>query len=200
MFFYFMDKAVALRGLPEDIDLSSKWKIKAIMDHARTKAFEEKFPGKLTATIVSMPQSFARMIAKIGYGHTLTLLDIGDFQPICMPYILGKKTNLSFIVGGEGEHSRPVENLGYRLGSSFFGDRNHMVVMADIRLLANNATPTYHVVVGLVSGSERIGEVIRKVSNKSPEAVVHITNALARRSSSVEPWIPDVWPLPHLIS
>ncbi len=77
MIFYKMDKAGLLRGMPSDVDISFAWKLVSVVDDAKLKVFETKNPGRLTARFKHVPESFARMIAKIGYGQVLTVLGSG---------------------------------------------------------------------------------------------------------------------------
>jgi hypothetical protein len=98
--FYKMDRAGLLEGLPEDVDVSRSWQLVVIDDEKRRTAFLEQHKSRLTLKYRHVPQDFGRMLAKIGYGQVLTTLDPTDFRPICVPYILGNKANVSFVVGG----------------------------------------------------------------------------------------------------
>ena len=99
--FYKMCQAGLLQGLPEDVDVSSKWQLAVIDDDKRRKLFLARYPKrKLTLSFRHVPHDFGRLLAKIGYGQVLTQLDPGDFRPICIPYILGQKDNVSHVVGG----------------------------------------------------------------------------------------------------
>jgi hypothetical protein len=73
----------------------------------KAKGFQQKFGVPLTAKVRHMPESFARLLAKIGYCHLLTVLDPGDFRPICLPYITGERKNPSYVVGGTVETAEP---------------------------------------------------------------------------------------------
>src|SRR5207253_55846 len=112
----------------------------------KNKTFENTHGIPLTAKFRHVPESFARLIAKIGYGHVMCSLDHGDFRPICVPYILGQKGNPSHIVGGNPVIPEPNAKLGYVLGTAAFGKSDRLMLMAEIRLFANNHSPVYHVV------------------------------------------------------
>lgn len=110
--FYTMNRAGFLEALPEKVDISALWQFSAITDDEKSKAFETKFGIPLLVKFKHVPDSFARMIAKIGYCHILTILDLNDFRPICLPYILGEKENLSYIVGGAMVAPSPIQAWG----------------------------------------------------------------------------------------
>jgi hypothetical protein len=190
MVFYKMGKAALLEGLPENIDISSTWLLITIHDDDKAKTFQEKFGIKLTAKFRHVPVSFARMLAKIGYCHLLTELEPGDFRPICLPYILGRKSNPSYVVGGNLEIA-PPESVGYILRTAGFGTSERLMLIAEIRLFSNNSTPTYHVVVGDVSGQQQVASVLEKIG---PHA--HIGEISASASDKDGHWAPRVWPLP----
>jgi hypothetical protein len=124
MVFYKMGRAGLLEGLPDTVDVSNRWQLVAITNEVKARNFRQKFGVPLTARFRHMPESFARLLAKIGYCNLLTMLDPGDFRPICLPYIMGHRANPSYIV-------------------------------------ANVATPTYHVVVGDVFGGEKVAAIVR---------------------------------------
>jgi hypothetical protein len=195
MVFYKMDRAGLLEGMPENVDLSAMWQFSAVCDDLKAKHFEQRFGIKLTARFRNVPESFARLLAKIAYCHTLCALNPEDFREICVPYILGQKSNPSYIVGGTFEVAKPVPNLGYNLNTITFGTTDKVMLMAEIRLFSNTHSPTYHVVVGDVTGKERVTSALAKLDEtKSFELSTGLgfdQSALARYH-----WAPRVWPLP----
>src|SRR5262249_47139038 len=162
-------------------------------DDVKAKGFQEKFGVPLTAKFRHMPESFARLLAKIGYCNLLTMLDPGDFRPICLPYIMGDRKNPSYVVGGTFEIADP-ETVGYRLSTAGFGSPDRIMLVAEIRLFANTPSPTYHVIVGDIYGMENIAAVQRKVGGM----LITILPATWPAASAVERgnWTPRVWPLP----
>jgi hypothetical protein len=142
--------------------MSAQWQLVAVTDNTKAKAFQKKFWVPLTAKFRHMPESFARLLAKIAYCHLLTVLDPGDFRPICLPYILGDRKNPSYVVGGTFDIAEP-EAVGYRLSTCCFGSPGRLMLVAEIRLFANASTPTYHVVVGDVFGIGNIAAVLQKI-------------------------------------
>ena len=139
-----------------------------------------------------MPEDFAKLLAKIGYCQTLTALDLGDFRSICLPYILGTRPNLSYIVGGTMEDQHPEPENGYSLSTAGFGTLHRLMLVALIRLYANTHAPAYHVVVGDVFGTENVQRVLMKLGTENISLGFMTGDPTARRGH----WEPDVTPLP----
>jgi len=192
--FYEMPRAGILDGRAGNEDLSSAWILSALSDDKRREEFHGRSPRRLTAKFRNVPMSFGRLIAKIGYCQVLTSLSPADFDPVCLPYILGESHNLSHIVGARPDHEPPEPNVGYRLVSHRFGTDSFQVITATVRLLANCDTPTYHVVVGLVRGQERVREVSHRL-----EAQFAVNMPAAFDEPRIPPselhWMPRVWPI-----
>jgi hypothetical protein len=184
-----MSRAGFLEGMPEHVDISGLWQLSAITDDAKAKAFEAKFGIPLMARFRHVPHSFGRMIAKIGYCQVLTTLDVGDFEPICLPYILGEKPNVSYVVGGYMTSPLPNEGLGYVLRTLVVGNAESVILIAEVRLYANAHTPTYHIVVGKVTDKEAVARVQQKLG-EGVDAPLAPGNA-----TPGAPWLPTRWPL-----
>lgn len=165
MVFYTMDKAGMLRGLPEFADVSNDWKLVAIHTDAKAKDFEKKWGVPLVSKFRHVPESFARTIAKIAYCNTLCAIDPREFDPICLPYILGTKQNLSYIVGAATQNEPRNDGMGYVLSTDGLISADGMLIVGKVRLIANNDTPTYHVVVGRVAGRQRSENLLLKMTN-----------------------------------
>lgn len=195
MAFYTMGRAGFLAGMPDSVDTSAMWQFSVINDDAKAREFEQRHGMKLTIKFRHVPQSFARLLAKIGYGQILTTLDPGDFRQICVPYILGEKENLSYIVGSEIQPPIPDTGQGYVLRTVAFGDETRLMLVAEVRLHASNHTPVYHVVVGEVVGHEKVATVwdkIGEVEFGNPHDTISADRSIGR----VAHWMPTVWPLP----
>lgn len=193
MAFYRMSTAGILGGTDPTVDLSLKWTIEMIVDEARLKEFEGKHPGRLTSSFTNEPKSFARMLAKIGHSQAMTALDHGDFTPICLPYILGKKSNVSYVVGGGPTNDPPQPESGYSLRTVQISSNESTLIVVEVRLIANNDTPTYHVVVGKVHGIENMERINKKLSTIYPPekgTSFDLGNAPASYH-----WAPNVWPV-----
>jgi hypothetical protein len=191
MVFYKMGGAGLLEGMPDTVDLSTQWQLVAVADNAKANAFQETFGVPLTAKFRHLPESFARLLAKVGYCHFLTVLEPGDFRPICLPYIMGARKNPSYVVGGTFEIAE-AETVGYRLSTVGFGSLNRLMLVAEIRLFSNAATPTHHVVVGDVFGTDSVAAVLKKIG----EITVLGTDWPQGKPISQDHWSPQVWPLP----
>lgn len=187
MIFYKMHSAGLLMGLPEHVDISSSWQLVEIHDNAKAQAFQQKHGIKMVVTFRHMPDSFGRLLAKIGYCHLLTEFEPSDFVPICLPYILGRKQNISYIVGGSFDIPPPDPRFGYELSTRLFGDLQRMLVLAQIRLFGNNATPIYHVVVGEVRGPASALALMGKYGGQ-----IERPGGPERK---LEHWEPRVWPV-----
>ncbi|MDA9425363.1 hypothetical protein [Bradyrhizobium genomosp. I (2014)] len=191
MVFYQMGKAGLLEGLPDHVDISSAWKLVAISDRDKATAFIQKYDMKVPSRFWHVPDSFARMLAKIGYCHLLTELPVGSFRPICLPYILGTKPNPSFVVGGTFDVA-PPEEVGYRLQTAAFGSCELLMLVAEIRLFSNKGTPTYHVLVGDVMGVANVTSVLQKIGYFTNMEDASIASVAVGESH----WTPRAWPLP----
>jgi hypothetical protein len=195
--FYRMHPAGILQGLPNTVDGSAAWQFVAISDHDKNVAFERKYGMALTARFRHVPESFARLLAKIGYGQILCALDPHEFRPFCVPYILGEKRNPSYIVGGRFSMTPPDPGLGYVLRTAGFGDVNRLILVAEIRLLANNETPTYHVVVGDVLGKAPIENALRKIGGFVPLTLLAGTTTSDAALNECH-WLAQAWPVPAM--
>lgn len=190
--FYKMSPAGLLQGFSEDVDISRFWKMVVVDDDNRRERFIKKYPGKHRVRFRHVPESFGRLLAKIGYGQVMTMLDPGDFSPICLPYILGDQNNLSYVVGGTLENQIPQPENGYSISTVGFGSREKFMIIALVRLWANIHSPAYHVVVGDVSGRENVDRVLRKL-DVTPVYPGMISNLA---TSVTDHWMPSKWPLP----
>jgi hypothetical protein len=190
MAFYKMGRSGLLEGMPATVDLSGSWQIVCVTDNEKAKKFEERFGVPLTGRFRHMPESFARLLAKVGYCHFLCTLDPGDFRPICLPYIMGR-ANPSYVVGGSFDIAAP-EEVGYRLSTCGFVADTRLMLVAEIRLFANAGTPTYHVVVGDVIGADNVAKVLAKIG----EIVILPTQSSTAAPAPGHHWSPSVWPLP----
>lgn len=163
--FYKMPAPGIMQGLTPESDITGTWQLVSISDEEKLKGFAEKHKTQVTMRFRHVPVSFGRMIAKIGYGHILTQLDLGDFEPIVLPYILGEKTNVSYVVGCTGETANPEDGIGYKLETLVAGLAERALIFAKVRLLANCHTPTYSVVVGSTTNVKNTQDVINKLGH-----------------------------------
>ena len=165
--FYKMVPPGILQDLAPDADLVSRWSIYTLNDKKRRDSFVRKYPHlKAIDYARNRPYDFGRLMAKIAYGYVVTKIDIGDIDPICLPYILGQKTNITYIVGDD-------EDDTYRVGLPYVshqlsieGDYDptleRLLVIANVRLFSDADVPTYKVVVGQVCGHTKANRVIKK--------------------------------------
>jgi hypothetical protein len=190
--FYKMHKAGLLQGVPALLDISGAWQFVTVSDHQKNLDFEKKFGMPLTAKFRHVPASFARLLAKTAYCNALCSLDPGDFRPICVPYILGRDDNLSYIVGSSFNIPEPTPDVGYVLRTIAFYTDDKMMILTEVRLYANNSTPMYHVVVGDVTGKDNVAAVSAKLGDVETRVLTP-----SHASSDDSPhWMPRMWPLP----
>jgi HNH endonuclease len=161
--FYKMGTAGILNGIDEELDFSEFWKLFAVGDDVRHESFVKKYGFKPTLRFSHQPQEFGQLLLKIGYGQILTQLERHDFEPLCLPYIFGKRPNVSWLVGSDENSHQPLENLGYSMRTSALLDSNSMLLIAHVKLYANLEMPWYHTVVGRVQGEGKIAEIVKKM-------------------------------------
>jgi hypothetical protein len=191
LIFYKMRAAGALQGAPPTLDISGAWELVAVSDHEKNMEFERKFGFPLTAKFRHVPISFGRLIAKTAYCNALCTLDPSDFRSICLPYILGSKTNISYIVGGDFDIPPPDAGLGYVLRTIGAGAEDRLIIIGEVRLYANNHTPVYHSIVGEVVGSANVAAI----STKFAVGELYSPAAYAGPNNQRPHWAPAVWPL-----
>jgi hypothetical protein len=99
------------------------------------------------------------------------------------------------VVGGTFEIAAPNPGLGYVLNTTGFVHNDRLMLITEVRLFADSGTPTYHVVVGDVAGSEQIAKVLETIG---PLELPGRPNAKQKPTtvSGNNHWMPDVWPLP----
>ncbi|MNN23093.1 hypothetical protein D3C81_1364770 [compost metagenome] len=195
MVFYQMQKAGILQGLPDNVDLSPQWLVTTIFDKDKADKFSAKYGQPPTAKFRHVPDSFARLLAKIAYGQILCSLDPEDFRPLCLPYILGKKTNPSYIVGGSCIYPEPQPGIGYTLKSHCIRSLGRLLIISEIQFLPNCQTPAYHVVVGDVEGAAEADRVFEKIEATYSVDVLDVEKYEMRAEASFH-WMPFQWPLP----
>ena len=162
--FYKMEKPGFMQGLREADDISSGWKPVMIDDDERRTSYFKKYGEYPTLKFRHVPQEFGRMIAKIGYGQILTALHPSEFSHICLPYILGNKPNVSFVVG-DSEDDEGKNEFGYVLKTECIMTKNsdRLLLVAKVRLYANTPSPGYSVIVGECIGRASVENALQKL-------------------------------------
>ena len=61
----------------------------------------------------------------------------------------------------------PEPDNGYRLTTLYSDHADKMLLLVEVRLLANTHAPTYHVVVGDVSGGDQARRIREKLTGAS---------------------------------
>lgn len=164
--FYRMGLPGLLQGLAADDDVSNSWKFTVLNDDHRRNEFLKNNPDKkLTLKFRNVPYEFGRLLCKVGYGQLLTVFDLGDFSPICLPYIMGEKTNVSYIIGETTEKTAPIPGIGYSLDAFGLIHDSKLLLIAKVRLYANAHSPEYQVIVGEVIGDHNIRQILGKMGH-----------------------------------
>lgn len=162
--FYNMPPPGLLQGLPEDVDISKLWTFIVVDDDDRRNEFIKNNTNKLTIKFRNVPYEFGQLLCKIAYGQLLTMLNLDDFDSICLPYIMGGKTNVSYLVGGGAENVEPIPEIGYSLKvEGLISPILSLWLIVRIRLYANTHAPEYQVVGGEVKEKENIDRIIKKL-------------------------------------
>jgi len=195
MVFYRMPKAGILQGLPETVDLSNNWELVSPVDTDKIDRFTAKYGQRPVMSFKNTPDSFARLLAKIAYGQALCSLSPDDFRPICIPYILGQKKNLSYIVGGRWSYSDMKPQLGYEMRTNCIKFPGKLLIIVEIQILPNNSTPTYHVVVGDVDGEEESDRIYKKIEVTYSFDIIN-AGSYKPVNNDIFHWMPSYWPLP----
>ena len=170
--FYKICPARFVLGLAADVDVWGAWKPVVMDDDKRRHQLLDKHSAReLALRCRHVPHEFGRLLDRVGYGHMLTALDTGEFRPICVPYILGHKTNVSYVVGGTFDGQTPAPNSGYTLATAAFDGADNLILVALLRLMANTHTPSYHVVVCEVAGAGHVQRIIQKLGKIVDERV-----------------------------
>ncbi len=93
------------------------------------------------------PLIFTRMLAKIAYGHAVTIFGLGTFKPLLIDHIRNGLDNPNPFIGGPAEKP-PAEPFLHRLTSSRVSARGKDYILTEVRLLAQLGAPSYLVLVG----------------------------------------------------
>lgn len=159
-FLYKCNQAGILQGLPKFADISGQWQIVAIQDDEDMNKFQKKYGKDALFEFRHVPEQFAKTIAKIGYSYAVANMGAGVFTPLITDLILNKESNLSYYVGGKFEIDPPVKGAGHLLSLVITGDEQRLLIIVEIRLFASCHTPSYHTVVGEVTGGENVKKII----------------------------------------
>lgn len=195
MLFYRMPLAGILLGHPPSVDQSALWQLVMVSDAEKTKTFEEKWGVALQTKFKHVPDDFARLLIKIAYGQILTSLGPDDFNPICLPYLLNPGMNYSYIVGGRWDYPPAMDRVGYSMSTNCISFPDRLLLIAEIRLVANSMAPVYHVVVGDVVGKELVENAMSKIE-ATLEVKVSDERLYKKPDSPQFHWMPTTWPMP----
>lgn len=149
LFVYKFAEPTILRCFPPDVE-NFKWLPIAISSHQELNDFAKNNHWDLRAKVRVVPEDFARMLAKIAYSYTIAELGLGSFRPapLLLDVILGRTTNVAYVVGGDWEIPPPDPRGVHLLQMTCRVATNGALIIIEIRLFPAFETPHYRVVVG----------------------------------------------------
>lgn len=160
-------RAGILEGVPRNLDTSGSWQLVGIVGDDDMAKFQDKYGKKATFTFRHVPEQFSRTLAKIGYSYAVAILGLRSFEPLAPEFILGDFKNLSYLIGGSLDIAPPIPNAGHILEVHIVGNAHKAFVIVEIRLFASLHTPSYHAVVGELSGEKKINDFITKIKTQT---------------------------------
>ena len=149
LFVYKFEQPTILRGLAPDVE-DFKWVPISVFSRAELDAFIEKYHWDRLLKLVPVPVEFARTLAKIGFSFAVAEFGLDSFTPLPMTLaaILGRTSNVSFVVGGDWEIPPPDPKGMHILTPTCHTKPGGALVVIEIRLFPAFETPQYRVVVG----------------------------------------------------
>jgi hypothetical protein len=149
LFLYKFGRATLLRGLPANTGIFD-FVPYVIVDEKEMKRFHKKY-GDALFRLKVVPNSLARMLAKIGYAYAVAELTLDCFYPLqhTLDVILCKNDDVGWTVGGKSELAPRIENAGHMLKIDILSSPPAKpLIVTEIRLFSMMDTPDFHVVVG----------------------------------------------------
>lgn len=161
--FYEMPIPGILAGMDEDVDTTNLWRLRAHGNMHRANEMYKKFPGRVKLKFTHLPKQFGQLLIKIGYCQTLTTISPDDLSQSYTSYIFNENANVSFLVGCTSSPPDIPKNVGSFLGNYMVGDLNKSLIVAQVQIFSELASPVYDVVVGTVEGRENIKSLLPKI-------------------------------------
>jgi len=135
-----------------------EWKPCVIQSDKEMQDFFKKH-GSMHIAVTFVPDKFAQMIAKIGYSYAVAELGLGSFSPLALNIILTREKNVGHLIGGSLDAEMPIPDAGHLLALEFRPCDQGAIIIAEVRLFASIASPTYHAVVGLLHGNDQLSSM-----------------------------------------
>lgn len=169
---YRFGQANILKGRPP-FDPTFDWLPVPLSDGRDLKLAMEKYNWDGRLNIRTVPEQYARMLAKIGYGYAVAELGLEGFEPLCLDIVLNKPAICSYLVGGSWTLKDKPETSGdhfIAIGQASSAIANPLVVVF-IRLFQQmQGAPHHHVVVGRLKTREQIDQMTRYLAKHGTEA------------------------------
>ncbi|MDQ0446981.1 hypothetical protein [Methylobacterium aerolatum] len=144
------------------------WKGKAhptvnVDEHMALYGFDGVYEAKF------MPHELGQTIIKICYAYAIAELGIDSFEPVCLPQILGKDNNISYIFGQKGETQPEAgDTIIWKITLAYIVSRSMPPVLtAQCVFLEKMGMPIYEVVLGFIRNFDQFAVMKDKISNYS---------------------------------
>jgi len=130
--------------------------------------FAARYKWNKEATLAHFPVEFARTIGKISYAYAVAELGYGSFTPICIPHIMSKNHNVSYVFGQVGMNT-PIkgEQPVWKIELLFATYHGKPMLYAFCSLLPEMGTPIYEVLLGYFESDAQISFFKEQLANKS---------------------------------
>ncbi len=149
LFVYKFGEPTILRCFPPEVE-DFKWLPIAISGQQELNEFIKTHHWDRKVKIRAVPEEFARMLAKIAYSYCVAEVGLGSFRPaeLLLDVILGRATNVAYVVGGNWEIPAPDPRGVHLLQMTCRVAAHGALIIVEIRLFPAFETPHYRVVVG----------------------------------------------------
>lgn len=168
---YKFGPANILKGKPP-FDPTFEWLLVALADTKDLKHATDKYGWDGEAKARTVPEQYARLLAKIGYAYAVAELGLNAFKPLCLDIVLGRPANCGYLVGGSWTLKETAETTSDHLIS--IGRATSTVgpslVVVLIRLFQQmRGAPHHHVVVGSLETDEQVAAMAKYLADNGTE-------------------------------
>jgi len=129
--------------------------------------FKRKYSWDGMVTFRHLPVDFARTIVKICYAYAVAELVYNAFTPVCIPYILSKDKNVSYIFGQVGIN-KPIrgQTLVWQIEMGVLTHNNKHLLNVLCSILPGIGAPIYEVMLGYFQDQAQIAFLSEQFANK----------------------------------
>lgn len=135
-------------------------------------AFKQKYNWDGHIAIRWMPIEYGQTIIKMCYSYAVAELGIGTFTPMCLPQILSKNKNISYIFGQYGTNNTVGGDLPvWKIELMYYLNRRQILLMAHCSILPGMGTPIYEVVIGHIHSPQQVAFLTQQLANNRLEVI-----------------------------